>query len=640
MKRRAFVLLIISAAISGGLYAQSHISTQTHQGSVNVIAPANYADARKTFFSAGEDGFLIKWTDDDQGEHYQISDLPIKSACASSDGKTVAVYETDGGLVNRVSVWDWNTLSRKYAVRFTDAVTSLSFSAGGTYLMAGTASVEGAYFIRADDGTILRDKIHDPTGVISYMFTSSTEKTVCMYSPAGSIAYYSMQTGKLKTKFSAEPGLVQVTGFAEDMFIAGIRDNTLYIMSALSGKTLASYSVSNAVILSSHADEHLWYFDTSSTGYVLNKIENFGGKTVSLKPSAVMSYKKIAGDAVCSGSMQGENILLGTRKGALYRISNTPSDSGTDSAMSLVPLTENIYDRILDQASSVTDFYFLTDTAIYESSYDNGIVNRKADNKDAQTKLSVFDDHRVILWSKGENKPVQLADLSTKEIKTLFVPKANIQTLRVVNASVIEMENNTTINVYHTDTGMLEEMYSGAALQDAAAIGNILYIAKSNATNPPSALISVDMTTKETAPLPVEGNVIYALSTDGAEKLYGIAVSSDDKGKSTKLFSFDIHSKSMTSISSVSTEDPEAFTYLSDDVIYTDLGRDKVRSLRTTGGNELQFNRSASLPLKVSRNGDRVVILNRDGSISWYSSTLGQVLADWYLTKDGNWFEF
>ena len=36
----------------------------------------------------------------------------------------------------------------------------------------------------------------------------------------------------------------------------------------------------------------------------------------------------------------------------------------------------------------------------------------------------------------------------------------------------------------------------------------------------------------------------------------------------------------------------------------------------------------------------RAVVLNRDGSISWYDGTSSQVIADWYLTKEGQWFEF
>ena len=190
-----FTAAILSAL---PLASESHISNQKHEGEVKAVSASRDGSA---FFTAGDDGFLIKWTDDGQGEHYQISDMSVKLCALSPDGKTVAAYETDGGLVNRVSLWDFDTLQRKYARRFSDAVTSLSFSAKGTYVIVGTASVEGAIFLRASDGRVA-DVLKDSTGIISYAVTSASEKTLCTYSPVGFISYYNMIDGKLKRRLS------------------------------------------------------------------------------------------------------------------------------------------------------------------------------------------------------------------------------------------------------------------------------------------------------------------------------------------------------------------------------------------------------------------------------------------------------
>ena len=138
------------------IHAQSHISTQAHQEAINMVVPASLeSDFDKSFFTIGKDGFLVKWTSDDQGEHYQISDMEIRMAAVSPNGKEIAVYETDGGSINRVSVWNWDTLSRKFARRFSDSITSLSYSSKGTFIIAGTATVDGAVFIRANDGAVV-----------------------------------------------------------------------------------------------------------------------------------------------------------------------------------------------------------------------------------------------------------------------------------------------------------------------------------------------------------------------------------------------------------------------------------------------------------------------------------------------------
>ena len=99
--------------------AQSHISTQSHQAQVNSIILSTFKDDYgPSYFSAGDDGFIVKWSDDNQGEHYQLSDVGIKLITCSPSENLIAVYESDGGSVNRVSVWDWTNLTRKYQKKF------------------------------------------------------------------------------------------------------------------------------------------------------------------------------------------------------------------------------------------------------------------------------------------------------------------------------------------------------------------------------------------------------------------------------------------------------------------------------------------------------------------------------------------
>ena len=75
-------------------------------------------------------------------------------------------------------------------------------------------------------------------------------------------------------------------------------------------------------------------------------------------------------------------------------------------------------------------------------------------------------------------------------------------------------------------------------------------------------------------------------------------------------------------------------------ILYTNFGKDRIRSCHLSTNKTFMFNRSASIPIKVSQNAARVVTLNRDGSISWYNKDLSQVLEDWYLTRDGQWYAF
>ena len=75
-KSLSLFFFIILASLAS---AQSHISTQAHQSPINmIVAGSSEADFDKSYYSIGKDGYIVKWTSDDQGEHYQISDMESK----------------------------------------------------------------------------------------------------------------------------------------------------------------------------------------------------------------------------------------------------------------------------------------------------------------------------------------------------------------------------------------------------------------------------------------------------------------------------------------------------------------------------------------------------------------------------------
>lgn len=634
MKRilTAVSAFILTVAV---LPAQSHISTQAHQEEVSTIIPASdRGEFEQSYFSVGKDGFLIKWSGDDQGEHYQITDLEIKMAVVSPNKKEIAVYETDGGTTNRVSVWNWDTLSRKYARRFSDSITSLSYSKKGTYLIVGTATVDGAVFINAQSGAVI-NKISDSTGIINYATTSESEKTAVMYSPAGNLSYYNLTTGRLKQKFTTIQGLSQTVLFNNSLYLAGVVDDTIYVCHALTGKILKTVQAESPIILTSENDSSLFYMENNGKGqYIFEKLENENNQGMT-PPRIIKNMKGPRGnERIVCGTKMDNSIMLGSKSGAVYKMSAQP-----ETEIEQIPLlTENTYDKILDMCPYGEDFYFLTRNAIYKSSYDTGIVNRLGTNPN-QTQIISYGD-KVILWSKGTKETVQLYDYSKPEITDLFTPKTSLQSVRLFGNIIVEMESNSYVNTYNMDTKEYTQVYAGAGLQDAVIMNDDkLYVAKSYATNPKSALLCVDTTTKETVPMNLTGNVSFALSVNGND-IYGINIISEGQARKTTVFKFNTVSKQTVSILKFNDEDPDAFTYLKYPFLYTNIGKDTIRSCNLSLSKNFAFRRSASLPIKVCQNATRVVILNKDGSISWYNSDRPPVLADWYLTKDGQWFEF
>ncbi len=632
-------LLIIAASffLIFSLSAQSHISTQSHQAQVTQVAPVSARGTDGSYYTASDDGFVIKWTFDGQGEHYQFSDISIKLIAVSPDGNEIALYETDGGSINRITVWDWKTLSRKYLKKFSDSITSLSYSSKGTYLIAGTASVDGAVFIKTQGWQII-DKIKANTGIVSYIHTSGTEKTCVFYSPSGNLSFYDFMTGKLKQKMQIVKGLSQPVMYNENRFFAGVRDGSIYITA--SGKTIASVAANNPIIISTEADYNLYYLETDGRGnYEVKMLESMEDNKVS-NPRQVKSLKGPRGSGIITAARKdATNIYFGGKNGSVYK----SEVEATITTNTMVEMTENTYSKIYGMSPAENDFYFLTTNAIYRSSYDTGVIS-KLSSTSGETDIISYKDNSVILWSQSENTPVKLVDLDKKTTTVLFTPKNSVQKVRLCsvegNDYLIEIESNSVVNLYDMQKGTFSEVYSGTGIQDAVYMNNkLVYIAKSAATNPQTPLLYVNPETMETVPINFRGNVTYALSTDG-KTIYGLYILSDDTGRNTYVFSYNVYTKQMTNILKFAEEDAEAFTYLNGSNLFTNIGRNKVYCYNLSTKKRFAYNRSASIPKTLCLNSRRAVILNSNGSISWCGTSDSKLLADWYLTKDDQWYEF
>lgn len=622
------------------IFSQSHISNQSHSGAVSNVAYLEDSDG--SVFSAGNDGFLIKWTEDGMGEHYQISDLPIKMIARSPNGNEIAVYESDGASLNRVSVWNWKTFTRKFAFRFSDSLTSLSYSAKGTYIICGTASVSGAFFLNSSSGAVIRNKIKENTGVVNYVQTSDTEKTVITYSPRGSLTYYNLQTGELKEKFNTEYDLTQFCMFSNSRFGAGIRGNELLVILGI-GSTVGRFPINpnnSPVLIGSNSFRDLYYIITENRQFKVFRVANDRNKNV-IAPELMRTFSGLkSGEAIVCATFAGNEIFAGTNLGNLYKFDYAQAER-VDVQLSL---TDKMYEKIYDVASVGDNFYFLTPASIFKSSYDNRAVEKKATNS-GYTNLISYGDN-IILWSKDSKKAVVLLELTSGRIQQLFTPAGTIQVLKLYGDRLIDVESNSFVNVFDIKTSKKRQLYQGTSIQDAVLFTETdLYVAKSSGTSPNVPLIYVNVNTQETVPLSMKGNVAYSLCFDPAQssnEFYGVTIytNSQTKKLTTSIFAYKPQTKSSRNLISLTDEDSEAFASLSGNFLFANIGKSQVRSYNLSTRRTLLYRRSASMPIKTVMNQDKMVVLNRDGSISWYNPTLNNVLADWYLTTEGSWFEF
>ncbi|BDC95951.1 MULTISPECIES: hypothetical protein [Treponema] len=615
-----------------GAFASARESGQAHQKSVSVVS----GNQSGSVFSAGEDGFLIKWLPDDMGEHYQVSELAVKKIAQHPNGNDIAVYETDGASYNRVCIWDWKNQRRKNIFRFNDPITSLSYSAKGTYLVCSTTAMGGAYFINSSTGRIEK-KLKETSAAFTFAQTGDSEKKIVMYLPTGTIAYHDLHSGELVGKFDTEPALEDVCMFGSSRFLAGRKGRTVFVIHAMTGRTLGTFNAGGAVLIGSNSSDSLFYISNESRQFKLFEVKSENGKSVG-NPELLRTFSGIRDrDSVVSAAMSGESIYAGTKSGNVYKFDYIQAER----VDVLQPITDDSFDTVLDISPCGDNFYILSPSSIHKAFYNDGYIDRLCGNPGYSDMIAYGDD--IILWTKDSRKPVVRINPASGETSQIFTPGGALQNLRVWGETLLSVESNSTVARVDIATGKRSVIYEGAGIQDAVACNETdLYIAKSSATKPNVPLLYVNIGTRETVPLPLDGTFAYALNFDDANsrnEIYGIVISTQGGKQTTSIFAYDTERKSARTFFPTQDEDIGAFMNLTWPNLYTNVGKSDARSYNLKTKRDFKYKRDESMPLKVVRNGKRVAVLNRNGSISWYNADLANIISNWYLSSDGQWNE-
>lgn len=629
--------IIISALffLLCSLNAQAFISTQPHSGKINDSAVSEDA-----LFTAGDDGFVIRWNTDGTGERYQASDLEVKMIAVSPNGNDIAIYETDGYSINRISVWNWRTKTRKFnPKRLSDTITSLSYSEKGTFLIIGTSSVSGAIFLNASTGTVL-NKQTTPTSMVTLACTSATERSSFMYTQLGEMVYTNLQTGANKQTISIESGLSQPLLFHNDIFFAGVKDNYIYIYHSVTGDLLASIRATNAILTSSRIDDNLYYIEPNGRNYSLKMIET-DGVTVFSTPVTLSTFSIDERPSLLN-ALKAQDYIYGICSNGSVHMLSCEAQTGT---VAMTPVSKPVFSKLTDIASSDDQFYFLTESGIYTSSFDDQNVTLYTRNNGSENFLPVTGG--FILWTQNTTR--QIVFKSAESTKNIYTPSGVIQSIHYVSPEIcgdaggalLIVEGNNTVKKVMLSSGSASTLYTGSGVQDALLTSERdLYVAKTSATNPPSALVHVDSVTKETVSLPVTGSVMYALSSNpDANSIFGVNIITGSS-KKTDIFSFNLSTKTYKTLMYWSDEDTAAFTYYYNGKVVTNIGHTQIRSRSATTSSEIQYSRVSALPVKVCGSGNYLLSLNKDGSISWFSTTNNRHYKDAFLSLDETtWIE-
>ena len=623
------IIILLFAFLSLSIFSQNLISTQPHNG--RVTSGAFSPDG--SLFTVGEDGFVIKWGKDNQGEHYQVSDLQIKLISTSPNGTDIAIYETDGYSINRISIWNWKTKKRIVVKRITDTVTTINFSQKGTYLMVGTNSVNGIIFLNAKTGTVVR-KVKEAPGMVSMIYSSNTENSGVMYTPLGKLIYTNLKTGVTKQTISVESNLDQPTLFNNDLFFAGIKNNYIYVFHSVTGDLLTKQNIKNATLISNRNDSNLFFLVPEGRNYVLKMFQT-DLTSINETPVIIKTIYPEARPKITFLTKDSLEVVALCDNGTVQKTSVEPNTT----ISSMENISKAMYDKIFDIAVKDDNFYFLTSKSVFSSSYTNSEITTVAKNNGFTNFLTY--NNSLIFYSKNKASSIVISNLETFEESQLYKANNPIQAVHLKDQYMLVIEGSSKVVLIDIENKSSKVVYTGVGIQDAILYTPTdIYVAKTAASTPNSALIHVNVNTQETVIVPMNGEVAFSLSQSTNKNVfYGVCVYSGTT-KRTDIFAYYPENKHYAAVFQWGDEDTEAFTVFKNNFLYTNIGKTQIQAVNLSTRKSTNLQRFVSLPQKLDANSSLMVVLNKDGSISWYNAKTNSLYANWYVTVEGNWIEY
>ncbi len=664
MKKAYFTIFVALASVtcgsfSDGLHAQEksaqevRVSSEAHNGSVNVF----YALDDGSFFSAGEDGFLVKWATDGMGEHYQVSDLSIQAIAKNPASDDYALTETDGTFLYRVTVLDWKTLSKKYTKQFNEPILHVSYSSKGNLLFVCTQGINKSYILNAKTGMLL-DTIDDINGRISCVKTAESEKLAILYTAGGTIYYYDIANKKLlpNASFACEENLTSAmilgSGKMTNRFLVGIKENKVYAIDVRSGKTFGTYtSLQTPVPVSSEDNKAFYILEADKKQFsILALTEDSLANSLSAqaknqklafeKKHSVAGFSANTKISALGFNTKQNTVFFGTTPGSVYSM-----DKNDETVTLPSEITHSMYQEILDIACDDNQIYVLTSDGIYKTSYDGKEAQKVSQNYGNNS--FIVKNGTAYLWNNKKTGAIQQASVGSETVatpKNLVESKKIIKKAHLFGNALVYVEGSSAVKSYDIKTKKTKTLYSGLALDDAVLMSNgTLYVAKASASEGDSPLISVNNSNGETVALKCEGFAAYSLSmtdSDSAKCIYGIKLKDEAGSTVTDLFSYNIKTKRFASLLTLNQEDTKAFTAVEYPSVFTNLGKNQMYQYNDSTEKSKLYRRTSSLPAKMVLIQDRMLVLNSDGSISWFNPLSQTALADWYFTIDNEWVEF
>ena len=606
-------------ALKKNILERAYISHR-FEGGVAAVADSSVT---RSFFAAGKDGFMTRFSYGTmKPETWQVSTMPIKRIAAHPKKALIAVYETDGFSVHKISLWDWQTKKQLYAKRFSSSILSLSWSAQGTYLFIGTASTEGITILDAS-GKI--KKVYPrPPGIVLLAATGPSEKSIVTYGETGRLVYADIAKKSILTQYETEDRLESPELIKNYTQIIGYKNGNVVVVKAASGEVLKSYPARSALFAGKITDSLPVWIEKGDTRQTWHLCQ--GDKR---SPAFSLPYPA----AITAARHVDSTVVIGTDDGRLYRLKQN-----SDAAISLTELNIDTSMQVSDICTKDSKICMLSGSTLY--------VAVSPEDKPEPIIQSVSGERCTVygngflFWSAEKNAPLYYAE-EGQTPAVLYRPRERLNSVSVYNDTIAAVRAFSGLVLLDGKSGAPLFTYQAAGLQDAVQVNDtFVLITKSTGGVISQPLLLIDIRTSETIPLNMEGDIAFSAQANNKVKnTFSCFRLKTEKAAQTDLMTMKIDTvyparSAFTAALSYGDENLQASLYDDGYAVLTNLGKNQLSYYDKKRRSIRQLPRDYALSRKALMTDAYIVSVNYDGSLSWFNRRTMQLLQHTPLTED------
>jgi len=675
-RRRACVAPLLLAAwafvlfTAAGLPAGAVPGPLINSGHAGVVTDLEYDPQRRLLFSAGEDGSVRVW--DRSGrivQHLRLGVHRVARIALQPEGSLLAAVLRSATGDNLLEVWDWRSGRRLHGRTLVEPPLHVGFTSRGSSLVYTMPQFDSVVFLDAFSGGP-QQRLPADLGIVSFVASSTNERTIMTYQPTGRIRYWEAASARLQAEVATLPGLEQISVSADKALLVARAGDEIVAVDVVTGLVRGRATVSGDAVFTTAAETPqvllLENAPVESGGGIAvrrlrsdRRLTGYGSAPVQLagavsaiaaadyslfiaQPGSIVEYRagtvrtfarnELLPDAQLA--VADDTLVVATRLRLALARTALPTPSPAANSGTRVPRLPQVTGQrhLLNPFRAAVGLTVVAPPAV----------------------PSVRSRSLVLVWNReGESGGLGTLDPLTGgfRLRISGLPAPLLQ-VSVLERQLLLLDRSGEIRLYSLAQVLAadpqfpvtpQQRFWAPGTSQVTGTGRRLVAGRSRASAAAAPLLQIDTATAETILLADDALLIYDLAQHASGQLLTLGVESSDAGAARAQARTVLKRRSGNTLTQQRVLDAYAGEDLFADLVaapdgrmvYSSLGLDTVR---VWDGRRLHpVERSGHRPRQLGVTADLLLAHNADGTFTVWDRATHAVMFDLYLFHGFDW---